>query len=102
MSLTVTVKVLADHWGYWNGSTTELLSKGDIRENVDRGMAEREAARKNIEILNPSAKPKEKKVEKEPDLHSMTVAQLRKLASDRKIDLGDARKKADILEKLED
>lgn len=101
MSLTVTVKVLADHWGYWNGSTTELLTKGDIRENVDREMAEREAARKNIEILNPSAK-KAKKVEKEPDLHSMTVAQLRKLASDRDIDLGDAKKKADILEKLED
>ncbi len=109
MSQTVNVRVLVDHWGYWNGQITESLAKGDIRENVDRGHAERAAALGEVEILDgkvaatpdqsEQADPEPKPVRE--DLSHKTVAQLRKLAEERKIDLGDAKKKADILKKLE-
>lgn len=108
MSQTVNVRVLVDHWGYWNGQITESLAKGDIRENVDRGHAERAAALGEVEILDGKAASVSEKPEQavpenpaKEDLSHKTVAQLRKLAEERKIDLGDAKKKADILKKFE-
>lgn len=106
MSKLVDIKVLKDYWGYWNGKTTELLKKGDIRKNVDKGTAERAAARHEVEIVTEMHKPRaaetvETAENTVKDLQSMTIAELKKIADQRGIDLEDAKKKADILKKIE-
>lgn len=49
----------------------------------------------------PAKQTAAKADEEAPDLESMNTAQLRKLARDRNIDLGDATKKADIISAIE-